>query len=143
MNDHWFVITGWNDDQGRRKRRAEHWADSTQFSPTELLASPDDTKAKVLSHVYTLDLPTACATERIQHLITTDKEKVIKAVLLHMVPTTSGEDRWVDHDVAKTREKPAESERTLVTAAYGVSVYRLATPIDILDEKHSATKRSS
>jgi len=97
------------------------------------LTASETTKAKVLSHVYTLDLPSGSLTERIKHLLATDKERLLRAVLLDIVPLTPGEERWVGHDVAKTPEEPAESARTLLATEYGVSLYRLARPVDIIE----------
>jgi hypothetical protein len=139
MSDHWFVITNWNDNQGRQRRRVEHWVDTAAFSKDDFLPSPDVSKAKVLSYVYTLDLPAGSPSEKVQHLIAADEEKLIRALILYLVPTVSGEERWVHYDLVNTREQPLDPMRTLVAAEYGISVYRLATPIDLPDDDACST----
>jgi hypothetical protein len=55
-NNYWFVVTGWNDDQGQQKRQIEHWIDASAFSVEEVLKATDREKAGILQPILTLDI---------------------------------------------------------------------------------------
>jgi hypothetical protein len=138
MSSYWFVVTGWNDDQGQRKRRMDYWIDGSSFSVEQVVKGTDQEKAGILQPIQTVDVPEGSFAEKIEYLNANYPERLLRGVMLGMVheldlpvvPNGHGF-VFVDFDVIKTNQPPPEDGRQIVGQKYGVKVWRLRSPIPV------------
>ena len=131
MSSYWFVVTGWNDDQGQRSRRMEYWIDASAFSVEDVLKAMDQEKAGILQPIQTFDVPGSSPTEKIQHLSSHHPARLLQGVMLSLVQPVPNDPRFVDFDVAKTTVTPPENSRQLVEQKYGVTLWRLNSALPV------------
>jgi hypothetical protein len=131
MSSYWSVVTGWNDDQGQRKRQMEYWIDASAFSVEEVLKAMDQEKAGILQPIQTFDVPGSSSTEKIRHLSSHHPERLLRGVMLSLVRPVPNDPRFVDFDVAETNVSPPENSRQLVEQKYGVTLWRLNSAVPV------------
>jgi len=131
-SSYWFVVTGWNDGEGKRKQQMEYWIDASAFSIQEVLKATDQEKAGILQPIQTLDVPGSTPTEKIQSLSSHHPERLLRGVMLSLLQPVPNDPRFVDFDVATTNVSPPEGSRQLEEQKYGVALWRLksAMPVD-------------